>query len=222
MNIRKVSTLLALGMVGLTASMAHADTISFTSTVPLTTTSFAGTAVLTKFDTTLGTLTAVDFSLSGNATVNYTIHNTDTIVHNYKANGDVELDFTIPSSTIVLIDPAGTAKVNGVAAGATALGSFGGSDSTTFSEISSNFALYKTFGFGTFNNGYTATGSFGVSGTPPFVGSATEQADASFTVTYTYTATPPPPPMAPEPGSLALLSVSGLGLVGGILRRRKA
>jgi len=202
--------------LSLVAGVANAATISFSSVIPETATDFTGNATLQKFDTNLGTLNTVTFALTGDTTVNWTVKNNSAATHKYQVNGSADMTFTLLSANVVEVIPGISQLTPNITSGSTGAGSFSGTASTTFDDTA-NKALYEQSGTHLFNNAFAVSGLAGESGTVPFDATNTQSGGATFTVTYDYTEAPPPPPMAPEPASIALLT---MGAVGMIARRR--
>jgi hypothetical protein len=210
----------AVLLASASALPANADFISFSHTTALEDGPFTDNFTLPTFDTTLGTLTGVSLSLSGDFDADVSILNTLGSPQPYaNANGSIPLVGTGPSGT-TFTDTETVGPFSGIAVpGTTFIPTASEAVNDTVTIPSGQFNLYETpgglpadFSFALNTSTFTGNPNPGVS----FSGDA--EADGVTTVTYTYTATTTT--STPEPASLALL---GFGLIGlSAFRRRKA
>lgn len=95
---------------------AWAGTVSHTVTTGPTTNDWATTISVPRFDTTLGTLTQINFSLTVTASGTLTVHNTDPVrKHGCDISFDAEVTLGRPNgTTILLCSPHWSGNVNQV------------------------------------------------------------------------------------------------------------
>ncbi len=248
--MRVLMGLMALSVLGLAPAAAGAATITYSAFYPTdnnpdpgqTPQNFAKTdwdgstqsVSLPQFNTSLGTLTGVDFSLYGGITGSGTMTNNgqaNANIESYHATMDIsllapgtQLPFDPDNSTALLTVSPQLFNINSpltLAPGETY--SFGGNTPVTTSNsgtasLATDFQPY----IGTGSLDYpllasTGTDAITTGGDLQIVQNTLARAQA--TVTYTYDpAAPPPPAPVPEPASAALLGAGLLGL--GLLRRR--
>jgi hypothetical protein len=238
----KKGFLLALSLVAASFT-SSAATISFTSTVPVTLTSWdsylgGGTQVaqlaVQQFNSAWGTLNSVAFSLSstfngqttlacftGSCTFGPVSQSVKVTTYS-PLSGNPALVVTNPTQTILAGGKGGTLILNGPSG--TQIYNTTGSDSDSIGA-NSDAAMKTAFtGLGTVAIDVDAIGAISttVSGGTGN-GGGFSSANASFEVTYDYTVPPPPPPPVdevPEPTTMALAGTALLGL--GLMIRRKA
>lgn len=192
---------------------------------------------LNKFDSSLGTLTGVDFVLTGEVAGNISFRllsaPTSATVTLNSVDMDTEFEFTGPALFATTFPTSATATADGnVTSGGVVVGPVPPNDTETFSTVATSDTINKSYtepgtdlssfvggALDTFNVDITSSTSFGANFTPS-EGSSEDYGTSTFspnysglasgTVTYTYEA-------IPEPSSfLAVFCLAG-GLV---IRRR--
>lgn len=232
MKAFRISSLLTCSAVALALVSAAPAALADSYTVSAQPTNFSGTSLdVAQFNSSLGTLTSVDITLSGFGTTDITATETAGIPTSVtELYTDVALQLTDPNVNLTLDQSlTGQPLVDG-------------SPISSFNPLS--IAAYGTYNSGSLNlagtaaydlgitddlSGYVGNGDlvFYLAGiantTESFSGgnlntSQTTDAGAHITVTYNYTA-PPPPSVVPEPGTLVLFG-TGLLIMAGLVRRK--
>jgi len=215
--------LLTLGLAVLAmAPRADAAILTFSHTTPTATVPFTDTFTLSKFDTTLGTLTGVTVTLSTTVTPEVDVFNSTTSAQNF-TNGTASIPVTVtgPSSTSAttttsFLVPTGVANPGN--------NPFPGAPvtlSNTTTVAPANFGSFQGVGPGTASfTAAFANGTYSGTSVPGVFFGGSAAAGGTTTITYTFT---PVVVGAPEPSSIALVA-SGLGgfLVVRRVRRRTA
>jgi hypothetical protein len=225
--MKKTFAALAIAAAFLPLAAAQAATVSYTDSMALTTTNWTDALSFSKFDTSLGTLTAIRFDLSGVVQGVGNAESLDGSASTVKLSLGSLLGLTRPdNSTLVVTNPVFSQTFNFSAFDSTfdfsgTSGATTGSVSATgadffVSSSASDFALFSALGGGTIKLGLNAVGNSSGTGSGNLITQFNTAASGVAKVSYMYT------PMAtvPEPASLALV-FGGLGLLGATRRRNK-
>lgn len=209
---RLVLAAFLLATLGL-SSRADAATITFMDQAPLSDVEISGTLSVARFDSSLGVLTGVSWSITGAIASILGIENDSA--GTIRGSASTNVDFDVDSADLSL-----GASPDFSVSGSTGLVTLGVGESALFPITSQNTitgteAPSAVFlGPGTIDLTYLTATSFGGSG---FGGDLTlsqvTDAGITFSITYEYT-------VVPEPGSLAMLAAGLLGLAGAARVRR--
>lgn len=206
-----------------TFAPGHAQSsLTYTNTVTVYDTATFSNLSLTKFDTTLGTLTGVEvrvnFAQTGGT---FSVTNTSGDVLALFATmdatigGSTNLGFTALSTNFFLLDsapalpldvPAGTSQLFSVTAATIWTNQVQNIDPSFWSAYSSLGG--GSIDFQVYNNSEVFIDASGIAAPD----SSDIQLQTSMTVTYSF---------VPEPSTFALLAVASLGLAGYAIRRRR-
>ena len=215
-----VAALAMIAPIGSARAATVTDMTTFGSSTNPLTVPFTLNLTLHQFDTTLGTLTSVQFILSQTATLTASVGNFSGATTNYSS---------VTGISIVTVSGAGlstaaTSSIGPYAGADSTLGAFvqvGTGTSTSGSSAfvnSANLASYEGTGSGTYS--VEADAMLGAGGSANRSGvayMATATNYGTLEVIYTYA-----PAAVPEPASLGMLGLGLGGLAVARLRRRNA
>lgn len=211
-----VPSILGFGGVVSLVMPGFASTMTYTDSFPLTNGNWNGNFTLPQFDSSLGTLTEVDFSMSGGVQGNATVTNTDVAPEDITTNIAANLYLKNPggATTIVLSSPDWTTTDYSVPVGGNVTHTNESSiDPETNSYDPSDGSKFTQFiGSGNIILPVVALNATGASAGGDVDADLSSQSSADVSVTYDYTP-------IPEPATL------GLAIVGGslaMLRRRRS
>ncbi len=204
------STLLTGAVFLAMTSLSSAATISFSDSVANTTTNYISSVSLTKFDTALGTLTSIKFTLDGTVLSNIKVESQDAAPAVITGTSSATLTLKRPDlSTLVVTLPVNSATFNATAFdGVVDFGGTSGNDFGTVSAMNNNAfttssafdkALFSQAGFGSIVLPVSAVGLSAASGAGNLISQIATQAGAIATVEYTYST------VVPEPSTYVLL-----------------
>ena len=237
--MRKIAQFaIALGLASCLGIHAKADqTTPQTLSVTLRPTDYATNLVFNKFDVSLGTLTEVEFTLtghiSGSAAFENTAHAGATV--NMQLRADISLARPVGSQIDLASVVASTTDQTGAFDGTI---DFAGTSGKTYSNLSadqtksvtlssnSDVSLFQ--GPGTISLGFSAIGQSSATGLGNLVTKFTSSASANATLIYLYTRLGNPVgqgggqgAQVPEPSSIALTAIGGLAILLATRRRTR-
>lgn len=228
--MKKITVSLALASLLGCFGSAQAGVIASTKIVALTATDWDEILTFNKFDTLLGTLTSIDFLLSGTTSGVAKAENTGNVARDLILNISTKLLLTRPDTEIIVIatplfsqifkakkydnetDYAGKSGITTATQTATAV------NSATYSK---EIDLLLFSGSGTIDLGLSTLGNSSAVGSGNMASGFSTSAGGYATVTYHYTDAPvalAAHAVIPEPASFAIMGL-GLGLLG-VTRRR--
>jgi hypothetical protein len=199
---------------------AQALTLSYSETIPTTGAPYNYNFSLTKFDTTLGTLTAVTLNLTLTSTAQVDVFNSTGVSQAFtNANSSVPL-------TVTGVSGPASATVSGNAVASVAAGTANpgfnsfpgltGSGFTSTSVAPIDFGFFQGIGASLANFAASASsGSFSGTSVPQVFFSGDAVVGGLFQIVYQYDA---PTSVVPVPASLPLMVSGLLGLF--LIRRR--
>lgn len=203
-SIKKNASLLALS-TAMIAAQAQALTITQESSIALTTTNFTDSLSFNQFDSSLGTLTSVDFFLSGTVLGDAKYESLDGGATNITLNSSAVITLENPTgSTIVETTPlasvssAASAYDNGIDFGGTSGATFQGMTNSTSESASLTSAVDLALftGLNTIDLAFEAEGASTASGAGNLITQFSTMASANISVVYHYETTAVPEPTA--------------------------
>jgi hypothetical protein len=195
------------------------QSVSFTDTIPMTTTTWFDTLSVPKFDPALGTLLGIDFSLTGTVSGSAAYESLDADPATITLNLTAEVVVQRPDlSQLIVVLPVVNVVENSAAFDGTI--DFDGPSGSTFTNLNATLTntasspppasdLVLFTGPGTINLPVSASGMSSGSGAGNLILQFATSAEAEFTVTYHY--------LVPEPATLAMLAGGAIPL----FRRRR-
>lgn len=82
---------------------AQTQTVCFTSSIPLTNTNWSNSVTIPKFDSGLGTLQSINFTLGGNIQGQAAVESLDTSATNVTLNFQATLTLTRPDTSVIVV-----------------------------------------------------------------------------------------------------------------------
>jgi len=214
---------LALGISALaSAASAQTQTVCFTNSIPLTNTNWNGNVVVPKFDTALGTLQSINFTLGGNIQGQARVESLDTSPTNVNLNFSATLTLTRPDLSVIVVTVP-LANFNDSLTAFDGTVDFGGSSGVTHPGINvsasnnaisppppSDLVLFSgPPGMpGTISLPITAVGSSTATGSGNIITQFQTAASADVQVCYTYLTNTPPTFGAPTPACGSIIPAS--------------
>lgn len=203
------------------ASKAGADTLTFTGTVSSTLTDWSQNINITKFDSSLGTLTGVELTLTTTGSTSITVTNLGSGASSGSVRTELFISLTDPSDFLAgfnpfidLLVPSASQAYSLASGDSIVLGPFTRSGSSGAQEFTDSSILAEFTGAGVIallGNAHAETVQSNSGGNTST--SQVTSANLGLKVVYTYDA-------VPEPSTYAML---GLGLLGiAYLRNRRA
>lgn len=223
----KKSLLSTTALAGLMAvsGAANALSVSYTDVIASQGTNYSGTLTFAQFDSSLGTLNSVDFSLAASVTGSAAYESTDGSATTISLDLAALLTLKRPDlSTLVTAFPV--ANITEAATAYDGVTDYAGTSGSSFTglsgsltEVSSSFSAadFALFtGLGTIDLDMSAQGFSTGSGSGNLTTQFSTFADASVTVTYNYSVA-----AVPVPAAVWLFGSGLIGLVG-VARRKQS
>lgn len=231
-TLRSTSIILAvIALALIVAPVAMANSVTYNTTIGTTATNFSGaTGSLSQFDPSLGTLTAVKITLTGNGSTVLTVtaQNPDYATVLTALYTDVGLLLTDPGDVAVhnlqtvtggpAVDEFDPLTVNYGFPYNSGSQSLNSGDLSVTQTLNSNLSSFIGLGTVTFDLAGAASTTESFTG-GEFIAGQNTDAGAGVTIEYDYT---PPPSGTPEPGTLTLFGTGLLGLAGALRLKLKS
>ena len=231
---------LSIGFAGFTSNVVNADqTTPQTQTISLQSTDWTSSLVFNKFDTSLGVLTGVEFTLNGHIQGSAGYENTGTSAAAVTTKLQAQISVGSPGAATIATAQL-VAAHDDIATSFDGTTDFGGTSGKTYSSLTADKSTSITLtdptslatfvGTGSISLPVVATGLSSASGSGNLLTKFVSQASASGTLIYIYTPVNPPagqtvgpgqPQTVPEPSSVALLVCGGLGLFATLRRNSR-
>jgi len=206
----------------LSVGSAQALTETQTFTQSLTLTDWNNNFSVNQFNSSLGTLTGVDFSFSGASSISATLTNTgSSTAKNVKFTGISLLDANVGAYSSEIDASLSKYSMSNIAAGNT--GNTGTQTTTAATDNQTQTSgLSSWIGTGTISGNWSTTTGFSLLGTNTsnVIANIHNYSDAVLSITYEYTAAPIIDAV-PEADSYTMM-LSGLALLGFMIRRKKS
>lgn len=221
-SLMKIKSIVLAGGLMLSAAAANAALVEYTRTLASSPTPFSSTFSLPLFDSSLGTLNGVSFSLLSNVTGSIDVINilstpqafTDAFSRIPVKVTSGTLDATSVTATYITLLASGTA-LSGVPVNS--FTGVAGTASNSVNVLSADIAKYVGLGGGAALFTAATTGAnFGGTSVPGVFFGGSAVADATFKIQYDYS----PVSAVPVPAA-ALLFGSGLMSLGAAWRRKR-
>lgn len=221
-------SLIAVALTGLMAlaSSAQANTVSFSVERPVGLTDWTDTMALGKFDTSLGQLTSITISLTGNVSGRGLAENLDedaptsvllnlasTLTLHRPDSSTLVVSNPLFSQTLALSAFDGDIDFAGASGGTTGVRTASATEFVTTTNAN-DFALFSAHGGGLIHLGLNGAGVSEAIGSGNLASGFETYAGARATVTYNYAP-------VPEPETYAMM-LTGLGLLAFARRRAMA
>jgi hypothetical protein len=221
---KSVFAIALASLLGLSVS-AQAATITFTADQALTKTNWLNSLVLGKFDTNLGQLTSIDFSVTGLTqglgrtenlspiASNATLTLSSTFTLSRAGNNLLTVTNPVFAQTFALGSFDGTIDFGGRSGGSTGT-IVHSTTSAAHDTTASDFAAFSAAGGGFINLDLAAVGASRATGAGNLTSAFTTKSSGHVEVTYNYAP-------VPEPETYAMM-LAGLGLLTAMRRRKNA
>lgn len=217
-------------IAGLAGGIApsSAAVISFSDTIPTAPTNWAGAFSVSQFNPTLGTLTSVQYTLTGTVDGSAAYENTAPTAEDITLNLSAEINVDTPGGGSIAVTVTPLATVTESATAFDTVFDFDGTSGSTLGGLTDTDTASATLvtglapfiGLGNIILAAEAVANSNGSGSGNLITQFTSSANATLMIEYFYDLLPPPPSV-PEPMSMSLIGAGLLGL-GGLMRRKKA
>lgn len=218
-------TVFCLLMIVVSLGCVDAAQLTYTDTIPLSTTNWANSISIPKFDATLGTLDQITFILAGHIEGAASLENLETVPANVTVDLSAKLKLMRPDTSVIVVTIP-VASVTELIPAFDGVMDFGGLSGRTHENLSANhsesavipppasdLALFS--GTGNIILPVSAEGFSSGSGAGNLLLQFNTLASAEATVRYDYTP-------VPEPSGLLALLTGIPGLLGMAMRYRRS